>query len=178
MRHVRRKILRNGQQLCQLQKVGISCDIHETVGFSFHARIQIGDYVKIGERCFLEGRGGINIGDGVIFAPEVTILSSSHDYDDPRFLPYGPADNMRQVKICRGVWLGYRSMVRPGVTIGDGAVIGMGSLVVKDVPAGGVVGGNPARILKQRDKKAIFECVERRDYYLRALHENRVARLA
>ena len=48
------------------------------------------------------------------------------------------------------VWIGYKSTIMPGVTIGDGAIIAAGSVVVNDVPAYSIVGGNPARIIKQR----------------------------
>ena len=52
--------------------------------------------------------------------------------------------------IGNDVWLGYRSTILPGVTIGDGAIIGMGSVVTKDVPPYSIVGGNPAKVIKLR----------------------------
>ena len=59
------------------------------------------------------------------------------------------------------VWIGYQSLIMPGVHIGNGAIIGSGSVVVSDVPAYGVVGGNPARLLKKRYSDAEIELLER-----------------
>ena len=59
------------------------------------------------------------------------------------------------------VWIGYQSLIMPGVHIGNGAIIASGSVVVSDVPAYGVVGGNPARLLKKRYSDAEIELLER-----------------
>jgi acetyltransferase-like isoleucine patch superfamily enzyme len=56
---------------------------------------------------------------------------------------------MAPIRICEGAWIGARSIVLKGVTIGAGAVVGMGSVVTKDVPPRTVVGGNPARIIRE-----------------------------
>ena len=107
--------------------------------------MSIGAYVRIGPRCHLNGQGGLSIGDGTVLAPEVVILTSTHDHRKGSLLPFDQYDVNAAVKVGRGVWLGYRSMIAPGVSIGDGAIVGMGSVVTKDVPAGRVVVGNPAR---------------------------------
>lgn len=59
------------------------------------------------------------------------------------------------------VWIGYQSLIMPGVRIGNGAIIAAGSVVVADVPAYGIVGGNPARLLKKRYSDAEIELLER-----------------
>jgi acetyltransferase-like isoleucine patch superfamily enzyme len=56
---------------------------------------------------------------------------------------------MAPVRICEGAWIGARSMILKGVTVGPGAVVGMGSVVTRDVPARTVVAGNPARIIRE-----------------------------
>jgi acetyltransferase-like isoleucine patch superfamily enzyme len=56
---------------------------------------------------------------------------------------------MAPIRICRGAWIGARSIILKGVTIGEGAIVGAGSVVTRDVPAFTIVAGNPARILRE-----------------------------
>lgn len=94
-------------------------------------------YVSIG-RYFHPGRG-------------LTIFSSNHNYDSDEFIPYSKESIAMPVVIRDFVWCGANVTIVPGVTIGEGAVLGAGSVVTKDVPAYAVVGGNPAKVLKYRN---------------------------
>ena len=88
----------------------------------------------------------IRIGDNCMLAPGVHIYTATHPLDaDAR---NAGVEFGKPVSIGNNVWIGGRAVINPGVTIGDNAVIASGSVVVKDVPANAVVGGNPARILK------------------------------
>lgn len=117
--------------------------------------IYLEDAVYIGPHCRLYGSGGIWIGEGTIFGPEVTVLSVMPGYEDPDLLPFDAELRAMPVRIGKGVWVGYGATLCPGIRVGDGAVIGMGAVVTQDVPAGSVVGGNPARILRMRDPELI-----------------------
>ena len=128
-------------------------------------RLTLGRYIYIGPNCVINAQGDVSLGDGTILGPEVVILSSSHDYKQGSLLPYDVYDSQRPVEIGRGVWLGYRAMVCPGVRIGDGAVVGMGAVVTRDVASGEVVGGNPAKVLSRRDCDAIASMVGAEDYF-------------
>lgn len=120
---------------------------------NYPQNIELHDYVHLQPNCRLYGIGGIIIGKGTILSHEVQILSSNHNYDslDLRFLPYDQRVIREKVIIGDYVWIGTRALILPGVTIGNGAVIGAGSVVTKEVPECAVVGGNPARILKYRN---------------------------
>jgi len=144
---------------------------------TYAQKIRLGKWVHIGKGCYLNGEGGIEIDEGTIFAPEVVVLSSTHRYKQDNLIPYDEHDEFRPVKIGRAVWLGYRSMIVPGVTIGDGAIIAMGAVVTKDVPAGAIVGGNPARILSQRDPEWIQSKIESQSYYIKAYMEDGLRRV-
>ena len=88
----------------------------------------------------------IHFGDNCMLAPGVHIYTATHPLDAQERnsgLEYG-----KPVSIGDNVWIGGRAVINPGVTIGDNAVIASGAVVVKDVPANAVVGGNPARIIK------------------------------
>lgn len=88
----------------------------------------------------------VRIGDNCMLAPGVHIYTATHPLDAQERnsgIEYG-----KPVTIGHNVWIGGRAVINPGVTIGDNAVIASGAVVVKDVPANAVVGGNPAKIIK------------------------------
>lgn len=88
----------------------------------------------------------IRIGDNCLVGPGVHIYTATHPLDIEQRLSgyeYG-----KGVRIGNNVWIGGRAVINPGVTIGDNAVIASGAVVVKDVPANTVVGGNPAVLIK------------------------------
>ncbi len=151
--------------------------IFDTARFTFPENIRLGRYTRVSKDCYLNGQGGITIGDGTILGPNVTILSSTHRYQQTKYLPYDEYDDFRPVTIGRGVWLGWGCMVVPGVTIGDGAIVAMGAVVTRDVAVGAIVGGNPARLLKQRDADWITRTIQEERYYMRAMIEEGVRRI-
>lgn len=102
---------------------------------------------------YIECNGGVEIGRYFHCGRGLTILSSNHNYNSDDFIPYSPIDILKPVKIDDFVWIGINVLILPGVSIGEGAVIGAGSVVTKDVPAFAIVGGNPARVLKMRDQQ-------------------------
>jgi acetyltransferase-like isoleucine patch superfamily enzyme len=151
--------------------------LSKSARFTHAQKIHLGEWVHVGKLCYLNGEGGIEIGDGTIFAPEVVILSSTHRYKQDNLIPYDEHDEFRPVKIGKAVWLGYRSMIVPGVTIGDGAIVAMGSVVTKDVPDGAIVGGNPAKIISQRDAEWVKSMVDSEKYYIKAYMKDGLRRI-
>lgn len=112
-------------------------------------------YIKEGtvihENTYLETSGGLNIGRYVHSGVGLTVFTSNHNYKDAKKIPYDENDILGLVEIEDFVWIGAGVIVLSGVTIGEGAIIGAGSVVVKDVPAGAVVAGNPTKVIGQRD---------------------------
>lgn len=135
--------------------------------FPFKENIEMGDHVWIGHNCMFNAEGGIHIGEGTIISDEVVILSYMHNYENATMIPYDEVNLLRPVVIGSYVWIGYRAMISPGVTIGEGAIIAMGAVVTKDVEAGAIVGGNPARIIKKRDMKKFNELKKKGKVYLK-----------
>lgn len=126
--------------------------------------ISIGENVHVGHACVFSGQGGINIGNNVSFGPQVIIWSANHNFEDPERLPYDDVHIPKEVNIEDNAWIGARATIVPGVRIGEGAVVGMGSVVTKDVPAGAVVGGNPARIIKYRNMETYYKLKEEKKF--------------
>ena len=141
--------------------------IREQARFLFRDNIHIGPFVYIGVRCYINAEGGITIGEGSIVSDEVVILSSIHRYEGASLVPYDEVNLLRPVHIGKHVWIGYRAMILPGIRIGDGAVVGMGAVVTKDVPPGAVVGGNPAVVIKWRDMAAFKDLQDKDRGYIK-----------
>ena len=109
------------------------------------ARLIIGDSVQINRDVHLDTTGTLTIGRGTLISEGAVIYTHDHGLD-PRSAP----QPMPKV-IGPDVWIGMRAVILPQCRqIGQGAVIGAGAIVVRDVPAGTVVAGNPARIIRQR----------------------------
>lgn len=109
--------------------------------------INIGNSVGISPNCFLGVRGTINIGDNTIIGPYVSVHAENHVYSNTD-VPIRLQGTIRKgVKIGKDCWIGAKSTILDCVTIGNGAA---GSVVNKDIPDMMVVGGVPARIIKER----------------------------
>lgn len=122
---------------------------------------------------FFSAPGGIVIKQGVCIGHKVSILTENHRYDakDLKAIPY---DNMyirKTVTIDENVWIGQQVIILPGVTIGEGAVVAAGSVVTKDVEPLAVVGGNPAKIIKYRDKNVYYK-LKSEDKIFRKIKKN------
>ncbi len=114
-----------------------------------HAFIRIGRDSLIGELNVLRGQGGITIGDRVYTAPLVQMLAVNHIFDDPSRPMVEQGITAEGIVVEDDVWIGAGAVITDGVHIGKGAVVAAGAVVTRDVPAGTVVGGVPARVLRQ-----------------------------
>lgn len=126
------------------------------VGVSTFCRISADANVEVGEHFHSNGLkvlGGGNLRVGKYFhsGQNCKIMLGSHDYDHGEAIPYGSKYDTKQVEIGDFVWFGTDVSVCGNVKIGNGAIIAMGAVVVKDVPDYAIVGGNPAKIIKYRE---------------------------
>ena len=118
----------------------------------YDAKIRIGEEVYFCNRCSLIAGGNITIGDKTLVSSDVVIVSHNHGMNPESETPYKDQPiQCNDVEIGSNVWLGEKSMILSGVKIGDGAIVGAGSIVTKDVPAYTIVVGNPARRIKSYD---------------------------
>jgi acetyltransferase-like isoleucine patch superfamily enzyme len=114
-----------------------------------HAGIHIGHDSLIGEYTVIRGQGGVTLGNRVYTSPHTQIIAVNHVFDDPGrpFIEQGIT--AEGIVIEDDVWLGSAAVVTDGVHIGRGAVVAAGAVVTHDVPPHSVVGGVPARVLRQ-----------------------------
>ena len=98
------------------------------------------------------GRGIVKIGSNFHSGIECMMITENHNYEGTR-LPYDETFVKKEIKIRDNVWFGNRVLVVGSVTIGEGAIVAAGSVVVKAVPDFAIVGGNPAKVIKYRDEE-------------------------
>jgi acetyltransferase-like isoleucine patch superfamily enzyme len=114
--------------------------------------ISVGAHTIVGQRCWLDGRGGVRLGRSVNVGSQTMFMTAKHVIDDPDFdARYDP------IEVGDRAWLAVRVTVLGGVVIGEGAVVAAGAVVTADVPPFAVVGGVPARQLGERSRDLRYE---------------------
>ena len=135
-----------------MKEVFAECGDNNYIELPFHANwgghhVHLGSNIYMNSNTTLVDDGHIFIGDNVMFGPNVTIATANHPIDAE--LRYKGYQYNRDVHIGNNVWLGGHVIIVPGVTIGENAVIGAGSVVTKDIPANVVAVGNPCRVMRE-----------------------------
>lgn len=113
----------------------------------------VGKGVFINFGCTFLDRGGITLEDDVFVGPQVQIITENH--------PEQPSVRRnvytKPVVIKHGAWIGAGAIILPGVTVGENAIVGAGSIVTKDVPDNTIVAGNPARVIREIKTEGEYE---------------------
>lgn len=139
--------LSGGATKLMLPKCGDNVNIEKNATSSI--RTEIGNNSGIGVNAHFYGK--VIIGDNVMIAPDCVIYVRNHESSrlDIPMCKQGSTEE-RPVVIGNDVWIGGRVIILPGVKIGDGAIVGAGSVVTRDVSEYDIVAGNPARVIKNR----------------------------
>lgn len=159
---IARKLPRSNSPLCSFagrlrrllcrglfKQMGKNVNIETGAYFGTGHQIIIGDYSGLGVNCTCVG--SITIGAYVMMAPDVIIITCSHDISDvTRPMMFQGSTEPQPVVIEDDVWIGTRCIIMPGVVVHKGSIIAAGAVVTKDVPAYSIVGGVPAKVLKYR----------------------------
>lgn len=129
-------------------KCGNNLEIEANVLLGKFDDVSIGNNVQINERSRLRN---VSIGNDVMIAPEVYILHSGHVFDDKEITMRFQGEKFYPKTIIEDdVWIGARAIINAGKKIGKGSIVAAGSVVTKDVEPYTIVGGNPAKIIKNR----------------------------
>jgi len=135
-------------------------------GAILNGNVALGSYSRIGKG--FSAHGNVTVGNYCAIAQDCFLISHNHRFDIPalqidfqrQLFPGLELQSDGYVNIGDNVWLGKSVMILPNVSIGDGAIIGAGAVVTKDVAAYTVVGGNPARFIRDRFPKDITKKIE------------------
>ena len=143
----RRELLRE-----RFASVGDGTVVRPPFHCDYGLHISLGAHVFLNFGCVILDCAPVSIGDRTQIGPGVQILTPDHPREP------GPREAglefARAIRIGRNVWIGGGALILPGVTVGDDAIVGAGSVVTRDVPAGATVVGNPARVLAARTPPA------------------------
>uniref|UniRef100_A0A7S1T6H0 Maltose/galactoside acetyltransferase domain-containing protein n=1 Tax=Compsopogon caeruleus TaxID=31354 RepID=A0A7S1T6H0_9RHOD len=140
-----------------LGRYGSACFVEPPFRCDYGFNIRLGDSVYMNFDVVILDCALVTIGDHVLFGPGVHVYAATHPVEPPlRRRGYHDRELACPVSIGNNVWLGGRSVILPGVTIGDYAVIGAGAVVTRDVPAYAVVAGNPAKVIRVMQEEEIF----------------------
>ena len=131
-------------------KLGKNVNIERRAYFT--PQLTVGDHSGVGIRC--EIYGPVTIGNNVMMGPEVVVYTHNHECSrtDIPMMEQGNAPE-QAVTVGNDCWIGRRVMIMPGVSIGDGSVIGAGAVVTKDIPPYSVAAGVPAKVIKSRKQE-------------------------
>jgi acetyltransferase-like isoleucine patch superfamily enzyme len=113
--------------------------------------LNVGNNVGISQNCYIQVRGFVEIGNNVIFGPNVSIFSENHNFNSNQKFINEQGETRKGVIIEDGVWIGSGSIILDGVTIGMNSIIAAGSVVNKNVPPNSIFGGVPAKLIKTRN---------------------------
>jgi acetyltransferase-like isoleucine patch superfamily enzyme len=136
----------------QFLKYGRDVHICNDVDIATPERLYVGDGVFIGPKCIISATGGVHIGDYTGIAEGCVIFSTEHRHYGAEAIPVDDVRMIKPVWIEDFVWLGKNVSILPGVRIGEGAIVGLGSVVSKDVKPLSIVMGNPVQVIGSRDK--------------------------
>ena len=131
-------------------KVGKRVVFYPGIKINPASRIEIGDDVDFAWGVIVTTRGGVKIGARTLIGYNTHILTSNHVIPNGREPIFKAGHEYKKVEIGKDVWIGANCIILPGVTIGEGAVVGAGSIVTKDVPSFVIVAGNPAIKIQKR----------------------------
>lgn len=127
---------------------GEGVGVERDADFGSGKHVYVEDYGQIGEGFRLMGRGNIRIGSHAMMGPGVLAITDNHRAVGSGFDGY----HVGNIVIGIRAWIGARAVLLQGVTIGEGAIVGAGAVVTKDIPAYTVAAGNPCRVVKERIK--------------------------
>src|SRR5690554_4119247 len=134
---------------------------HKNCTIANPRKIHVGINCLIGRTgCYIQGAGKVKIGNYVQFGPNVGILSSNHDlYDQKQY-------NNKEINIGDYSWVGMNSVITAGVELGPRTIVAAGAVVTKSFPEGFcVIGGVPAKLIKQLDKDKFVPWHEEEEWY-------------
>ena len=144
--YVKMRRLRRG-----IPVIGEDFRVNQGVIIKGRGNLRIGRHVHFNDHVWINARGGVTFGDNVQVGCYVIIHSANHRYRDRDLLITQQGHDEKPVTIGSDVWIGGGAIILPGVSFGDGVVVGAGSVVTKDVEPYNVVVGVPAKTMTKRE---------------------------
>ena len=130
-----------------IKNAGKECSCHYSVEIKYPENIKIGSYTRIGPKSTLGGYGSIEIGSNVVVSKNVLIESAGLNFRNQE-VPY--KHKAQSIIIEDKVWIGANAIILGGITIGEGSIVGAGTVVSKDIPKNSIVTQAPFRVFDKQ----------------------------
>jgi putative colanic acid biosynthesis acetyltransferase WcaF len=131
-------------------KIGEKCTIRRTSRVYYPWLLEMGELGCLGDDVVVYNLGKVQLGARSSLSQEAYLCAGTHDYTQPS-MPLVTAP----ITVGADAWICARAFIGPGVAVGEGAVVGACAVVMKDVPPWTVVAGNPARLIKERERRGV-----------------------
>ena len=128
-------------------RLGKGANVYASVRIWYPRWLTMGDHATLGPRVNCYNQASITLGPGALVSQDATLCAGSHDYVDPEFQL-----RARPIVLDAHCWIAAEAFVGPGVTVGPSAVLGARGVAMKDLEAGVVYAGNPAKAIRRRDR--------------------------
>jgi putative colanic acid biosynthesis acetyltransferase WcaF len=126
-------------------KIGVHVNTYASTRIYFPWNLSVGDWSAIGEEAFIYNLGPVTLGEKVTISHRAQLCAGTHDYTQPDLPLLKPP-----IVIQDQVWICADAFVGPGVTVGEGAIVGARCVVTKNVEPWAIMTGNPAKLIKKR----------------------------
>lgn len=149
-RHKIFNVVKSNYLRIQGSRVGKNITFYPGVKINPGMNVTLGNYVDLAWGVIITTSGGVKIGDRTLIGYRTIISSANHIIPNKRGRIFDSGHDKKEVVIKNDVWVGANCTIVAGVTIGEGAIVAAGSVVTKDVEAFSIVGGVPAKLIKER----------------------------
>jgi acetyltransferase-like isoleucine patch superfamily enzyme len=149
-RHKIFNFIKSNYMRLQGAKIGKNITYYPGIRINPCINLKIGDNVDLAWGVILTTGGGIEIGDRTLIGYRTQILSANHVIPENKERIFNAGHIPAKIIIANDVWIGANCIITAGITIGEGAVVAAGSVVTKDIPSFVIVGGVPAKLIKER----------------------------
>jgi putative colanic acid biosynthesis acetyltransferase WcaF len=130
---------------CFGAKIGANVNMYPSTRIYFPWNLTVGDWSALGEEAFIYNLGPVTLGEKVTISHRAQLCAGTHDYTQPNLPLIKPP-----IVVHDQAWICADAFVGPGVTVGEGAIVGARCVVVKNVEPWAIMAGNPARLVKKR----------------------------
>lgn len=154
-RYLNRNIF--SQVNCNIAALSIGPEVYRGFDIKHPQNLTIGDGTAISGDCLINEWGGVKIGRYCHIAKGLTVYSHNHNFKSEEFIPYDNLELLRPVEIGDAVWIGANVTIAPGVKIGHGVIVSSGAVVFGEIPDCAIIRGNPAEVIKYRDKEIFWK---------------------
>lgn len=142
----------------QYRHIGENTVVAPRVAITHPSRVWIGDWSTIQDETKISSIGGLHVGNYVGIGFNCMIVTFNHAYRNAETIPYDNRVFLQPVIIRDFAWIGFNTCIMPGIEIGEGAIVAMGSVVTKNVPPLAIVMGNPATVIGRRSANHFEKC--------------------